>query len=172
MPEQKKTFDVKIEVKELMYDIMNKSYLTGQARFAESGGQNYQASSNMQASEDEENSYQIRASIASAAAGLKSHLGEYLDENKTTTNNRIPTEVDNDGTIVYAFKLPSNFNQASIDSLGRGIHDYIVDLALGDWFTITNKADAPDYIGRAATHLETAKRALYKRSRPQRPTYN
>ena len=171
MAENKKTIEVKVEVKELMYDAMNKTFLTGQARKAEAQDQNYQAASNMQASEDNENSYQLRRSLTNAFTALKSLLGEYLDEDKTTANNRIPALVDEDGQLTLAFSLPSNFNNASVDSLGAGIHAYITDMMIGEWFTITNKADAADYINHANISLETVKRALYKRSRPVRPVY-
>ena len=170
MAENKKTLTVTQEVKELMFDIMNKAYLTGQAR--EAGGMNYEASSNMQASEDIENSYQLRRSLSNAFSSLKSLLGEYLDEDKSTSNNLIPKEIDDDGQLTLAFKLPSNYNNASADSLGNGIHAYLVDMALYEWFTITNKADAQDYLTHSTASLETVKRALYKRSRPTRPTYN
>ena len=172
MAEKKKNLTVVQEVKELMYDIMNKAYLTGQAREASGDGSNYEAASNMQASEDEDNSYQLRRSIANSFAALKSLLGEYLDEDKTTSNNLISREIDDDGQLTLAFKLPSNYNNASADSLGNGIHAYIVDMALSEWFTITNKADAQDYLNHAGASLEIVKRALYKRSRPSRPTYN
>lgn len=170
MAESKKTLSVTLEVRELMFDIMNKAYLTGQSREAEQG-KGYEAASKMQASEDNDNSYQLRRSIANAFSSLKSLLGEYLDENKTTSNNRIPQEVDDDGQLVMAFKLPSNYNNASADSLGNGIHAYIVDITLSEWFTITNKADAQDYLNHSAVSLEIVKRALYKRSRPTRPTF-
>lgn len=170
MAEKKKTLTVKSEVKEIMFDVTNKAFLTGRSREAEKQ-KDYEAASNMQASEDEEDSYQLRRSLATAFSGLKSLLGEYLDESKSTTNNIINTEIDNDGTLVLGFKMPSNYNYASADSLGQGIHAYLVDMVLGDWFTITNKADAKDYIDHAAVSLETVKRALYKRSRPTRPTY-
>lgn len=170
MAENKKTLTVTQEVKELMYDIMNKSYLTGQAR--EAGGMDYEASSNMQASEDNENSYQLRRSLANAFSSLKSLLGEYLDEDKSTSNDIIPQEIDNDGQLVLTFKLPSNYNNASADSLGNGIHAYLVDVALYEWFTITNKADAQDYLTHSTASFEIVKRALYKRSRPNRPTYD
>ena len=64
MAENKKTLTVTQQVKELVYDIQNKAYLTGQAREAE-GKKNYEAASNMQVSDDEENSYQIRRSLES-----------------------------------------------------------------------------------------------------------
>lgn len=170
MAEQKKTLTVDLQVKELMFDIMNKTYLTGQAREA-SGTMNYEAASKMQASEDSDNSYQLRRSMTNAFTGLKSLLGEYLDENTTTTDNLIPEEVDKDGQLQMTFKLPSNYNNASADSLGSGIHAYIVDMCVADWFTINNKADAGDYVQHAQLSLETVKRALYKRSRPTRPAF-
>ena len=170
MSENKKNLTVTQEVKELMYDIMNKSYLTGKAREAETT-KNYESASNMQASEDNENSYQLKRSLANAFAGLKSLLGEYLDEEATTSNDLIPDEIDNDGQLVLAFKLPSNYNDASADSLGNSIHAYLVDIALAEWFAITNKEDAEFYKAHSAVSLNNAKRALYKRSRPVRPTY-
>lgn len=169
MAENKKTLTVTQEVKELIYDIQNKAYLTGQAR--EAAGMGYQAASNMQASDDEENSYQIRRSLANAFSSIKSVLGEYLNEDKTTSDNLIYDEIDNNGKLSLEFLLPSNYNNASADSLGNGIHAYLVDTALGDWFTITNKEDAQTYIAHSAVSLETVKRALYKRSRPSRPNY-
>lgn len=170
MAEKKKTLTVVQEVKELMFDIMNKAYLTGQAREAENS-KNYEAASNIQASEDDESSYQLRRSLANAFSSLKSLLGEYLDENKSTTNNLINNQIDTDGQLTLSFKLPSNYNNASADSLGNGIHAYLVDKAVAEWFTITNKADVKDYIEHASESLEIVKRALYKRSRPTRPTY-
>lgn len=170
MAENKKHLTVTQKVKELVYDIQNKAYLTGQAREAE-GKKGYEAASNMQASDDDENSYQIRRSLATAFSSLKSLLGEYLTENRTTSDNLIQQEIDNDGTLTLAFTLPSNYNNSSVDALGNGIHAYLVDMALGDWFAITNKEDAETYIAHSAISLENVKRALYKRSRPGRPTY-
>ena len=170
MAENKKTLTVTQKVEELVYDIQNKAYLTGQAREAE-GKKNYEAASNMQASDDDENSYQIRRSLANAFSSLKSLLGEYLSEDKSTSNNLINGEIDNDGELTLAFELPSNYNNASADSLGNGIHAYLVDMALGDWFAITNKEDADTYVAHSALSLENVKRALYKRGRPERPVY-
>ena len=170
MAENKKTLTVTQQVKELIYDIQNKTYLTGQAR--EAGGLGYQAASNMQASDDDENSYQIRRSLANAFSTLKSLLGEYLNEDRTTSDNLINKEIDNDGQLSLEFLLPSNYNNASSDSLGNGIHAYLVDMALYEWFTITNKNDAKDYLEHSTVSLDIVKRALYKRSRPSRPKYD
>lgn len=171
MAENKKTLTVTQEVKELMYDIMNKAYLTGQAREAE-GLKGYEASSNMQATEDESDSYQLKRSLANAFSTMKSMLGEYLDEEKSTAKDLLPAEIEDDGALVLSFNMPSNYDESSADSLADGIHAYLVDMALYDWFTITNKADAADYLTSSTVMLETVKRAFYKRSRPSRPIYD
>lgn len=170
MAENLKTLIVTQQVKELVYDIQNKAYLTGQAREAE-GTKGYEAASNMQANDDTENNYQIRRSLATSFSSLKSLLGEYLSEDKSTSDNLINTEIDSDGILELAFELPSNYNRSSADALGNGIHAYLVDMALGDWFAITNKEDAQIYVSNSSISLKNVKRALYKRSRPQRPTY-
>ncbi len=75
------------------------------------------------------------------------------------------------GELSLEFKLPSNYNRASSDAIGNNIHAYLVDVALSEWFVITNKNDVKDYVDHSAASLEVVKRALYKRSRPTRPTY-
>lgn len=170
MAENKKDLTITEEVEELIFDIQNKTHLTGQAREAE-GKKPYQAASNMQASDEEENSYQVRRSLANAFSTLKSLLSEWLQEERTTSNNRVATEIDNNGQLVLVFKLPLNYNDASADSLGNGIHSYLVNTTIAEWFTITNKEDAEAYVAHSAISLENIKRALYKRIRPKRPTY-
>lgn len=168
--EQKKTIVVTLESKEIKFDVMNKSHLTGQARNAE--GKDYRATAYMQASEDDEHAYQILRSISNAFSHLKVELGEYLHEDGSTSNNRINKTVENDGKLQLSFLLPSNFNNSACDSLGGMLHEYIVDRTLSEWFVITNKQDAQDYATLANDALDRAKQALYKRERPTRPTYN
>jgi hypothetical protein len=167
--EEKKTITVTLEAKELKFDVMNKSHLTGQARKA--GGADYQSTAYMQASEDDEHSYQILRSISNAFSHLKVELGEYLHEDGTTSNNRINKLVESDGQLKLEFLMPSNFNNSACDSLGGMLHEYIVDRTLSEWFVITDKADAQDYANLATEALDKAKQALYKRERPTRPTY-
>ena len=94
--------NVELEVKEIIYDIQNKAFLTGQAR--EAGGINYEAASNMQVSDDEENSYQIRRSLSTSLAVLKSILSEHLTNESDNSNNKLDDEIDNDGKIILAFE--------------------------------------------------------------------
>lgn len=167
--EKKKTIVVTLESKEIKFDVMNKSHLTGQARNAE--GKDYRATAYMQASEDDEHAYQLLRSICNAFSHLKVELGEYLHEDGSTSNNRINKTVEDGGKLTLSFLLPSNFNNSACDSLGGMLHEYIVDRTLSEWFVITDKQDAQDYANLATDALNQAKQALYKRERPTRPTY-
>lgn len=167
--ENKKTVVVTLESREIKFDVMNKSHLTGQARNAE--GKDYRATAYMQASEDDEHAYQILRSISNGFSHLKVELGEYLHEDGSTSNNRINKIVEDGGKLILTFLLPSNFNNSACDSLGGMLHEYIVDRTLSEWFVITNPNDAQNYENLAAAALDRAKQALYKRERPTRPTY-
>lgn len=168
MAEKKQTITVYQDVQHILYDVRNKAYITGNSRQA-SGAANYEAGSKMQASEDTEEDDQLKRSLTTYFTGLKSKLGEYLDETTTTTNNLITQIIEDEGVLQLAFRLPTNYNNASADALGAGIHAYLVDMVLADWFTITNPNDVKSYIDHAAIQLEDVKAALYKRSRPTRP---
>ncbi|MCD8265618.1 MAG: hypothetical protein LUC33_00545 [Prevotellaceae bacterium] len=171
MSEKKKEVTITLVVREMLYNVMQVAHKTGQAREAD-GTKNYVAASLMQASEDEEESYQIRRSLANNFAQMKSLLGEYLDEDETTANNRINTEIDNDGKLVLVFQMPSNYNLAGVSSMGENAHSYLVNITISEWFAITNPQEQANYATLAATALEHLKRAFYRRERPVRPTYD
>jgi methionine synthase II (cobalamin-independent) len=160
----RKTVKITLYMSELIYDVENKTYLTGRSR---DNGTNYAEVAHMQASDDEENGNQILRSIGNAFANLKTKLAEYIDDSETSTANNAQLSADSD--LVLALSLPNNYNQATADNLGTALHQYIVNSAIGDWFTITNKADAADYIALAQANLDTAREAVSKRSRPSRP---
>ncbi len=162
---------VTLQVKEIIFDIQNKTYLTGRSREAEAA-KGFEAASYMQASDDVENSYQLRRSLNNAFADLKTTLAEYLTEKTTSTDNLVKDAIDKDGAINLELEMPNNFNPAAADNIGSALHQYIVNRAIADWFTITNKGDANDYTTLATEALGTAKRALYKRRRPDRPTFS
>ena len=166
--EKKQIVTVHIDVKTALYDVRNKAYITGNSRMA-SGATNYEAGSKMQASEDNEEDDQLKRSMTTYFTGLKSKLGEYLDEETTTTNNLVTDLIEDEDVLTLAFRLPTNYNNASADALGAGIHAYLVDMILADWFNITNPQDVKSYTDHAVMMLDDVKAALYKRSRPTRP---
>lgn len=161
---------VTIQTRELKFAIMNKTHVTARSLQA-SGDVNFEAAAHMQASEDDENSYELMRAINDAFADVKVELGEYLDENTTATNNLIKQAIEDGDPVVLNFKLPTNYNNSAADALGAGIHEFIVGRSLYSWYRQTNMKIAEACNKDAEESLDRAKRALYKRSRPERPTY-
>lgn len=166
--EKKQIVMVRLDVSTILYDVRNKAYITGNSRMA-SGAVGYEAGSKMQTSEDTDEDDQLKRSLTTYFTGLKSKIGEYLDEDTTSTHNIIHDLIEDEGVLTLSFRLPTNYNNASADALGAGIHAYLVDMVLADWFNITNPNDVKSYTEHASLMLEDVKAALYKRSRPKRP---
>lgn len=158
----KKTITITEYMSELLYDIQNKTYLTGRSRQT---GANHEEVANMQANDDDENANQIIRSIGNAFANLKTKLSEYLVEEGTTSNNAL---ISGEKNLTLTLQMPGNFNQATNDTISTSIHQYIVNSAIGDWFTITNKNDSSDYVTLAAANLDVIREAINKRVRPTR----
>ena len=170
MAENKKNLAVTIQTKELKFAIMNKTHVTARSLQA-SGKLNYEAAAHMQASEDLENSYEIIRAISNAIAETKVELAEYLNETTTATDNLIDSDVENGNAITINFLLPSNYNSAAADALGRGIHEFVVGRSIYEWYRQTCPKIAEACKVDAEAELDRSKKALYKRSRPERPTY-
>lgn len=158
----KKTLDITLHMSELIYDVQNKTYLTGRSR---QNGTNHEEVANMQANDDDENANQIVRSIGNAFANLKTKLSEYIDEVGTTANN---VQIDATTNLSVSLKMPSNYNQGTRVTVSTAMHQYIVNSAIGDWFTITDKNDASDYVTLAAANLDELREAINKRVRPVR----
>ncbi|MBQ8874709.1 MAG: hypothetical protein IJY60_05320 [Bacteroides sp.] len=158
----KKTITITEYMSELLYDIQNKTYLTGRSRQT---GANHEEVANMQANDDDENANQIIRSIGNAFANLKTKLSEYLVEEGTTSNNAL---ISGEKNLTLTLQMPGNFNQATNDTISTSVHQYIVNSAIGDWFTITNKNDSSDYVTLAAANLDVIREAINKRVRPTR----
>jgi len=147
---------------ELIYDVQNKTYLTGRSR---STGNNHEEVAHMQANDDDENANQIARSIGNAFANMKTQLSEFIQSAGTTANNQLISQTTN---LSVELVMPSNFNQAVNDTVSTAMHQYLVNCAIGDWFTITNKNDAGDYVTLAAANIEEIRNAINKRVRPTR----
>lgn len=159
-----KTIDINLDLNEMVYDIQNKTYLTGKSRH---DGENHEQVANMQANDDEENANQVFRSIATAFANLKMKLGEYLDLQHTTATN---TLIGIDTKLNLSLNMPSNYNNSTIDTVAAAAHQYIVSMAIYDWFVITDKKDAEEYSSLADLSLKIISEAVSKRVRPQRPS--
>ncbi|MCU6767351.1 hypothetical protein OCV73_00040 [Barnesiella propionica] len=159
----KKTISITLYLSELIYDVQNKTYLTARSRY---NGNNYKEIANMQADDDDENSNQIIRSIGNAFAILKTKLCEYIfDSGDTASDEQIITE----GELTLTLEMPHNYNPATRKTIASAMHQFIVDSAVGDWFIITNKSDATDYMTMAAAQLVIIREAINKRVRPTKP---
>jgi hypothetical protein len=153
-----KTATVTLYVSELVFDIQNKAHLTGRSR---DNAQDPSLAANMQASDDDNE--QIYRSIGNAFAQLKTTLSEYLQETGTTGDNILNTSSEK---LVLTLSVPENFNLAAINAVTAAAHQYLVSIALFDWFTITDKADAADYAKLASDAVDSINEAINKRVRP------
>lgn len=158
----KKTVTITLYTSEILYDIQNKTYLTGRSRMT---GQNHEEVAHMQANEDEENENQILRSIGNAIAGLRTKLSEYLVDTGTTATNIL---IDKEKNLEVSLNMPSNYNAATKETIATNLHQHIVNTSVAEWFTITNKTDAADYVALAASNIEQIREALNKRVRPER----
>ncbi len=158
---------VSLLVNEIVFDIQNKTYLTGRSREAAEASA-YETAANMQVSDDDENLYQLHRTIMSALCELKTSLSEYLDAGTATCDNSIDQTIEEGGTLKLELNLPSNYNSAALDSVSKAMHQYIVSRGIADWFLITNKTEADTYSAQAKQALEQMRRSLFKRVRPQR----
>lgn len=160
----KKKVTATIKVKLLLYDIENETYLRGRTI---QDKENHKEVASMYASEDEENIDKILRSIKKGFAEVKTELAEYLDEDGTTTDN---SRYDGTTDLVLNLTMPSNFNEAATAGVGEAIHDYLKNTAIAEWYLVTNKADAEEYVALAQKSLVSIQQAVSKRSRPKRPT--
>ena len=155
---------IELHKSELIYDVQNKTYLTGRSR---ANGDNYEQVANMQANDDDENLNQVLRSLGNAWGVLKQRLSEYISDSSTKADNILMSETEN---IELALWMPSNFDWHVKDSMSVTMHQYLVNYAIGDWFTITNKEDASPYIALANANMEQLREAVNKRLRPHKPT--
>ncbi len=160
----KKNVTATIDIKELLYDIMNETYLRGRTI---QNGENHKEVASMYASEDDENLDKLLRSIKKGFAEVKTELAEYLDEDGTTTDN---SRYDGESDLELSLTMPSNFNEAATTGVGEAIHDYLKNTAIAEWYMVTNKADAEQYVALAQKSLVSIQQAVSKRSRPKRPT--
>lgn len=153
---------VTIYMSELLYDIKNKTYLTGRSR---NDGTNHESVAVMQANDDEENQNQILRSIGSAFSSLTPKLGEYITSASTTANDALISSATN---LSLSLSMPENYNKADLNAVASGIHQYIVNSSVSDWFVITNPNEAAAYANLAAADIALVRESLAKRVRPTR----
>ena len=158
----KKVITITVIMSEVLYDIQNKTYLTGRSR---KNGQNHEEVANMQANEDDENLNQVIRSVSNAYSSLMAKLSEYMTSSVTESDNEL---IDGETDLTITLQMPSNFNEAATDAISKNIHQYIVNSSIADWFIITNKPDAAEYVSMATANITDIIEAINRRVRPER----
>ncbi|MCH5226055.1 MAG: hypothetical protein J1D77_08625 [Muribaculaceae bacterium] len=159
----KRTIKLTLSLSEIVYDIQNKTYLTGRSLKDEKSDHGHIA--NMQANDDDENAAQILRSVTMACAILRNRLSEYLSDGDSNSDN---ASVEAGEDLQLTLKMPSNFNDSVSKTIGEAAHQFIVATAVADWFAITARGETSDYAPIADAALRTLEEALNKRSRPLR----
>jgi hypothetical protein len=159
------TITITLKPEELIYDVQNKTYITHRSRKKE--GQNDDEAAYIAANDDEGNKDQILRSIGNAFAVLKSKLSEYLNDTGTTADD---TQLTDKANLTLALNMPSNYNQSSRDAIAAAAHQYLVNVAVSEWFNMTDKQDAAEYVAMSQANLAALREAINKRQRPKKPT--
>lgn len=165
-----KTLTVTLHKSEMIYQVQNKTYLTGLSR---ENGQNFEQVERLQANDDESHINQIVRSMDGAFAELKTKLSQYLvSSSVASTANNIQVATTGTGNTAYvlALNMPSNFNDAVKETIAAACDKYVVNTAIADWFVITKPDEAPSYISLATVALQTIREAINKRISPTRTT--
>ncbi len=159
----KREINITLYISELIFDVQNKTYITGRSR---NDGTNHEKVANMQANDDDENLNQVLRSIGNAFSTLKTKLGEYIESSEVSGNNVLLSPSTK--TKVITLHVPSNFNNASVDTISSQMHQYIVNVAIADWFNMTSKDDAKSYDDMSISNLGLIREAINRRVRPKR----
>lgn len=158
----KRELTITLVKSELIYEVQNKTYLTGRSRET---GANHEQVANMQMNDDEEHQNQILRSLGDAFRELKTKLSNYLVEATVKSTDIQETDTKD---FELALKMPSNFNQAVSDSISAACHKYLVNTAICDWFTITKPDEAKSYADLSSIALQSIRESVNKRVTPTR----
>jgi hypothetical protein len=73
-----------------------------------------------------------------------------------------------EGSLVFEFRMPGNYADGATAELCEGMHEYLKDVAISDWYGVTNPADSERYMVLASSALQGVVAALGSRLRPMR----
>lgn len=158
----KRTISIKLYMSELVYDVENKTWQTGEVRRGD--GTHKQASA-MQMNNDDDRKNQLMRSIGNAWERLLMHLSEWVSSEDNTVYD---SQIGNVEFLEVLMHMPMNYNRAMNGAIATAMHQYIVNLSISDWYMLVSKDDAADYMELAAANLEQLKSAINKRVRPVR----
>lgn len=160
----RKQIQIDLHLDELVFDIMNKTYVVGRSL---DNGDNPEQVAAIQAGDEPESRSQILRSIGSAFSAIRLKLGEYIGSDQTSGDNIL---FDGSSDLLpVVLNLPTNFNEVSIDAVASAMHSCIVNTAIAGWFSLTNPEATEKYMTLADNNIRQMMEAIRSRKRPERP---
>lgn len=164
-----KIVTLKINVRDVIYDIRNKAWLLARAR---DNGTNFKQVAYMKPDSEGGDNAQLLQAVAGAWYGLRPLFGEYV-----VGGGRDPEEaflaatapLHNDDELTAVLTLPENFNETVSAALADNVHKYIVAQALAEWLRLNVADDATAFFTEAQMYYNTIWANLAQRIRPERP---
>lgn len=187
---RKQTLEVKLYLSELMYDVQQKAWRTGESMRGGDAASEEQASRVEELSDDGKDV--VLRAFGNAYGVLRTEIGEYVVEGCAMADNLLLPEVrkrivrgvvigyggvpagnvgdeTEDNTLVVLLRVPMNFNLGVRQAVVAAMHAYMVDCAMAEWLMVSAAAGgAAQWLERAKVDLLTLRAALNKRIRPTR----
>lgn len=115
-----------------------------------------------------ERGFRPYANVPNDGSGVQLGANDEGTPGKHFFNNVIFSDPEGNKPVVLHLNVPSNFNESVTPTIAHEVHQYLVNVAMSDWFLITDKTDAADYATLAQSCIVLIREALNKRVRPQR----
>lgn len=164
----KKEIIIKLDTRELLYDAQNKTHLVMKSREAQ--GTDGVAASSLQADGAGADDYQLRRGISEAYHMMLRAISEWLDPGRMeTATDGVDGTVATGGTLRVVLELPMNYDPSATRGIAAGMHSYIVETALYEWFKLVSPTEADAHAPAAAAGLSAVLSGLTRRTRPARP---
>ena len=184
----KQTIEVKLYMRELVYDVQQKVHLIGNSLRTD---ETSESAAKVQDLTDENKDVMLR-SFGESYARLRNELSEYIvSTNRQTDNTLMEEERDKiqqslvfsyqgelntsqdgekeDNTLSLDLRVPSNFNLAVKSDIANAMHSYMVNCAIAEWLLVTPaKEMAEGYQQSAKAAQIELHNVLSKRIRPTR----
>ena len=153
---------VRLKSSELLYDIGNIAFITGDIML-----QDVKLQSAVQDVVNDGNLNKVTRSLSRIFNELVSSLTAYtkkeLIENVVVSDDLTAPE-----NYEMVLVVPDTFSSPNANAVVTAAHDYMVNMALSDWFSITKKDEAQMYFDKAMNELSKINSYMIKRTRRMR----
>ena len=155
---------VTIRMSWLLFDIMNETFLRGRCL---QDRENYRETSRVFATADDRDQERVLRSIKKGVGMVRAVAAEYLRMDDVQSDN---VGIDATEDIVINLWVPQNFNRGMIFGLTEGVHDCLKNMAVSEWYRMTNKEESGEYREAAEKGMHLIRECLGQRVRPTVPS--